>query len=425
MTRLLNESFIPILLVISSIFLVIFYSNYVADLDADQVTVIEIPSAAIQQGADQELIVEEELFTQVEKLRVDDPVYSDAYQLIRNKQWQKAEKSYLELINLYDTSQARTELGYIYFKLDDYENAADQLVKALNKKTVYLPAYYYRAKNWGKMKSYEAAALDYLTYIKYFPGDFSAHFNLAMIRLKQQQYERAIASFKTASELAPGRKKSKALYFLGKSYQSLGPDSYLDAAQAYQQSIRIFPGNIKPRIGLASLLPDTEQGREEAENIYQQVLLLKPNYSQAHFLLAGIHSRQGNQREAIVAYAKAIEFNPSHIAARFNLGLILLDKKKWSEAADQFQAIMNINPQHARACFNLGRANYRLKNYDQALKNYKTALSLKNGDYPEVAINLGLIYSAKKDYETAIEVYKEALKKHNNSIPSCICTGLV
>ena len=75
--------------------------------------------------------------------------------------------------------------------------------------------------------------------------------------------------------------------------RSLGTKYYAQAEDAYQRSIRVFPGNIKPRMGLASLLPDNEQGRLEAEEIYQQVLQLKPNYSPAYFLLASIYSQSG------------------------------------------------------------------------------------------------------------------------------------
>lgn len=415
MIRLLRESFIPVLLVIAGIFLLVFYSNYIADIDADQVTVIEIPATSIQQTEDAEYDVDEESFSQVELLRVDDPVYKDASLLIRSKQWQQAEQAYLELIDKHDSSQARTDLGFIYYKQTAYEKAATQFVEALNKEPIYIAAYFYRAKTWRKMDNYAAAAADYLAYIRHFSTHYSAHFNLGMVRLKQKKYQLAVQSFENASQLAPGRKKSKALYFLGKSYQKMGESYFAQATEAYQRSIRISPANIKPRMGLASLLPDNELGWTEAEEIYQQVLQLKPNYSQAYFLLANIYNNQARQREVIAAYQKTIEFNPSYITARYKLGLLLLEKEKWREAADQFNAIVNLDPSRARAHFNLGRANYRLKYYDQALMNYQTALRLRDGDYPEVAINLGLIYSAKKDYAKAIEIYNAALKKNRRS----------
>lgn len=415
MTRLLKESFIPILLVIGGIFLLVFYSHYVADIDADQVTIIEIPSLAVQTSDEQEIVLDEESFAQVEKLRSDDPIYREAYQLIKNKQWQQAEQLYLDLIQDHDTSQGRTDLGFIYYKQADYKNAVSQFTRAIKQEPVFLPAYYYRAKTLGKMKSYDESAGDYLVYIKHFTADFSAHMNLGLVRLKQQQYQQAVPAFTEASELAPGRKKSKALYLLGKSYQKSGIDYYHLAAKSYQSSIRVFPGNIKPRMGLASLAENTEQGRNEAVELYKQVLQLKPNHSAAYFALAAIYSAQGESRAVKEAYSKAIEYNPSHIPARFNLGLIYLREKKWREAADQFQAIINFDPEHARAYFNLGRSNYRLQYYDQALKNYQTALELRKGDYPEVIVNIGLIYSAKKDYEKAIEYYSSALQKNKSS----------
>lgn len=414
MTRILNESFIPVLLVFIAIFVLVFYSNYLADIDAEAITVIEIPSVSTLQSEDDDVAIEES-FSQVEKLRAIDPVYIDAYEIIKNKQWGLAEKEYLLLINKHDTSQARTELGYIYYKQNKYKQADIQLKKALKLTPIYIAANFYHAKTLKKLEMYDEAEKSYLKYIKHFPIHFSAHFNVGMIQLKQENYLKAVASFKTASSLAPGKSKSKAMYYLGKSYQKLGAGYYGKALEAYQSSIRVFPGNVKPRMGVASLLSDDEEGRNKAEKLYLQIIDLKANYSPAYLMLAGIYKEQGRFRDAVSFYTKAIEYNPSNNAARYNYGLMLLDQKNWTEAADQFHSVTRSDAQHAKAYFNLGRANYRLKFYTQALDAYQQALKLKNNDYPEVMVNMGLVYSAKKDYAKAIELYKKALSKNIKS----------
>jgi len=412
MTRLFKESFIPVLMVVGGIFLLVVYSHYVADLDADEVTIIEIPAVSLQQLESESLLADDETFIQVEKQRQDDPHYRQAYQLIKDKQWQQAKTVYLELIKQYGTSQAYTDLGYIYYKSGEYSEALNAFTQALESSPVFIAAYFYRAKTLRKLEKYESSVKDYQTYIQHFPSHFFAHFNLGLLRLKQDDYTQAVASFNQASQLAPGRKKSKALLFLGRAYQKMGKEYFAQAQQAYQTSIRVFPGNIKPRMAMASLLPQTEQGYSEALEIYQQVIQLKPNHAPAHFSMAVIYGEQGKTLDALRAYTRAIEFNPSHSAARYNLGLIFLQQNKWQLAADQFHAVIKTNSQHAKAHFNLGRSNYRLKHYDQALLNYQAALDLKQGDYPEVVVNQGLIYSAKKEYSTAISLYRKALAKN-------------
>ena len=415
MTRLLKESFIPVLLVIGAIFVLVFYSHYYAGLNADEVTVIEIPAVSLQKLEEESQLADDETFSQVEKLRHDDPVYREAYQLIKDKQWLQAKESYLRLIKQHATSQAYTDLGYIYYKMGEYPKALNTFTQALDPGPVFIAAYFYRAKTLRRLDEYESSAKDYQTYIKHFPSHFFAQFNLGLLRFKQEDYEQAVVTFKQASQLAPGRKKSKALVFLGRAYQKMGAAFYPQAQQAYTDAIRVYPGNIKPRMAMASLLPDTENGRSEASEIYQQVLKLKPNHAPAFFALAVIYAQQGKSTEALNAYAQAIEFDPSHSSARYNMGLIYLQHKKWQLAADQFFSIIKTNPKHARAHFNLGRSNYRLKHYAQALLNYQAALDLKKGDYPEVVVNQGLIYSAKKDYLTAIKFYKKALRKTPSS----------
>ena len=420
MKRLLKESFIPVLLVFASIFLLVYYSHYIADLDAEQVTVIEIPAQLAKQDTDQgdesdNETSEADEMKQIAVMRVDDPESQHAYALLKNNQWKMAEKSYLDLLKTHDSSQVRADLAYIYYIQKKYEPALQQVKSALEKKPVYLAAYYYRAKIHSRLKNYVKAENDYLFFIKQMPQHYYAHFNLGLIKYKQKNFKQAIEFFKLSSTLAPGKNKSKALNYLAKSYKKLGKGFYPQARQAYQASIRVAPGEVKSRLGIASLLPDTAQGRSDAKEIYNLILNLKPNESRAHSRLASIYKQQGKYQEAKNFYEKAIEFNPSSSSSRYNLGLLLLKRKKWQGAIDQFQAVARMNPAHAKAYFNLGRAHYRLKNYQQALTHYQKALDIKGGDYPEVAINIGLIHSAKKEYEKAINTYKAALKKDAKS----------
>jgi len=416
----LRESFIPVLLVIAGIFLLVYYSNYVADLDAEQVTVIEISSYTAQQADDQNDVMvvdvsEDEENNQIAIMRTDQAEFARAYDLLKAKQWLAAEQVYQDVLKNVESSQARADLAYVYYKMEKYKQALQQLNLALDTKPVYLAVYYYRAKIYAKMSRYDEAEKDYEFFIKRFPQHYYAHFRLGVIKFNRDKHEESVEIFSRAAELASGKNKSKALYYLGKNYQRLGEKFYPEARAAYDASIRIAPAEVNPRMGIASLLPDNEQGRIEAEEIYDQVLKLKPNAPRAYSRLAAIYKKQGRKQEAQAAYEKAVEFNPSYVSARYNLGLLLLAKKKWQEALDQFQAVVNIDANNARAFFNLGRAHYRLKNYEHALSHYQKALTLRKGDYPEVAINLGLIYSAKKEYQKAIDIYKEALLKDPES----------
>ena len=416
MTRLLKESFVPVLLVITAIFLLVYYSHYVADLDAEQVTVIEIPAQiTLQSDEPTDESLEDEEMDHLTIMRVEENESNQAYTFVKNKQWQMAEKAYLELLKSHDSSQARADLAYVYYKKKSYNKALQQLEIALTKKPVYLAAYYYRAKTYSRLERLGDAEKDYLFFIQKLPGHYYARFNLGLIKYNQKHYTQATEIFKLASTLSPGKNKSKALNYLAKGYKHMGEEFYPQARKSFESSIRISPGEVDPRLGIASLLPDTKQGRAEAEEIYEQILNLKPNEPRAHSRLASIYKKQGLYQEAQAAYEKAIEFNPSYISARYNLGLLLLKKKKWQEAIDQFQAITIVDSSHAKAYFNLGRANFRLNNYEQALTYYQKALDIQKGNYPEVAINIGSIYSAKKDYDKAISIYRSALIKDPKS----------
>ena len=78
MKKMLKESFIPVLLVIMGIFLLVYYSHYIANIDAEEVMVIVVPAQLMKQGTDLGDVPsndasEDEEMRQVTVLRLDKP----------------------------------------------------------------------------------------------------------------------------------------------------------------------------------------------------------------------------------------------------------------------------------------------------------------------------------------------------------------
>ena len=339
-----------------------------------------------------------------------DPLYREAARLMTEKKWDEAEKRYRAILARGATSQTHNDLGVLYYHKGDRQKALEEFNRALRTKPAYPRAYFNRGLVYSQTGRYAEAVKDYEALIARMPHHFEAHYNLGVALTRLKDYRKAAAVLEKASEKAAGERKARALYNLGIAYRSLGPDKKEQARKSFEAAIRLKPDSIEPRFGLASLEPNTPAGRKRAQAQIDKALELKPNYPPAYFNLGLMQTSFGDRKAAEDAYRKAIQYNPEYAKARYNLGLLLLADKRWAEARAEFQWILKRDPLHAESRFNLGRAAYGEKDHDGALREYRKALDLRRGDYPEAHLNIGLVRVARKEYAEAVAGYRKAIK---------------
>ncbi len=80
---------------------------------------------------------------------------------------------------------------------------------------------------------------------------------------------------------------------------------------------------------------------EEAEKIYQGLILLDHRNAYFHAVMGAIHQKRGHPIEAIMEYGQAIRINKTDVSAYVNRGEIYLRHKNYKKAAEDFrQAIL-------------------------------------------------------------------------------------
>ncbi len=409
--RLLRESFIPVTAIMVVLFLVIFFVQIKVTLDADKVTVVEIES--VFEGAEtdgQELGSEPAALQLSREEGEEEPWYQEAARLMDAQKWEEAEKVYLSILKKGENYQALNGLGVLYYRKGEMQKALDALARALSSGRAYSGAYFNRAVVFYSLGRYDDALRDYRALLEQNPHHYEANYNMGVTLLKMKDLYGAVEAFKAAADSTGGPRKANALYKAGAAYLHLGPGNDRLAREAFEQVIRVQPDNIPARIKLAEMEPDTPEGYERAMAGFEKILALRPHYAPAHFKAAMLKSARGKTREAIAAYGDAIRFNPEYRMARYNLGVLLLAEKRWAEARSQFEWIIKRDPNDERSRFNLGRASYGEKDFARAIEEYRKAIEIRNGDYPEAYVNIGRTYSAMKDYPKAVEAYKKAIK---------------
>lgn len=405
-----QESFVPVMLVVLAIFVSLLFVQYQVVQEADRAIVITIadnPNADTPDGEDGGDVSEEDV---VATPTSDDPERARIMQLIDRQQWDEAEQALQTRLASNPSSETLNDLGILYYRQNRYKQALDYLDRALAKKPIYSSVYFSRGLVLSKMDELKKAMADYRYLIKLEPFHFEAHYNLGLLQLRSKQYQAASQTFVKAVSLASGKRKARAYYNLGLAFHHLGADFADRARQAFNAAIRLQPDYTAPRFGLASLEPDNKEGQRRALKQYETVLRLRPNYAPAYFRMGLTYSALGDTKASITAYRQAIQHDPAYLKAHYNLGLKLIADQQWTEASQQFEWILERKPKHARSYFNLGRIANGKKDFTAALANYRKAIELRHGDYPEAMVNMGLIYVEQQQYNQAFAIYGDALR---------------
>jgi tetratricopeptide (TPR) repeat protein len=106
----------------------------------------------------------------------------------------------------------------------------------------------------------------------------------------------------------------------------------------------------------ALALDDDPASAAEAARLYQQAIVMEPEWAEAHINLGVARYHMGKLREAAEALVAALRLAPEHPIARFNLGCVLDESGSTAEAIRHFELALRAMPQHADAHFNLAAA---------------------------------------------------------------------
>ena len=98
-----------------------------------------------------------------------------------------------------------------------------------------------------------------------------------------------------------------------------------------------------------------------AQNLYNQVLKIDPNHTDANNNLGLIFQKLGENQKAIGCFEKAISINPNYTDAHNNLGTVFFELKEFEKAKNCYEKVIEINPSNLRVYNNLGKVFFKLK----------------------------------------------------------------
>jgi tetratricopeptide (TPR) repeat protein len=265
-----------------------------------------------------------------------------------------------------------------------------------------------------------------------YPNDERAHFNLGGYHFGQQEYAKAIAHYKRATEIAPDY--STAYNILGYAYRQ--NEAYNDAENAFKKYIELIPNDPNPYDSYAELL--LKMGRfDEAITQYNKALAIDPNFVNSYFGIAAALTYQGKAADAQAELQKITQKARSdgeRRTALFGQMVVAADSGKLDQALaeveKQYALGQKSNDVPAMAgdlqlkgniLLEMGRHDDAKQAYDQALKmttDSSLSKEVKDNAARVHHFNLARVAIAKKDLaaaKTETEAFRSAAESAKNA----------
>lgn len=192
-----------------------------------------------------------------------------------------------------------------------------------------------------------------------------------------------------------------------------------EAADLYQQILQIQPDHTDA-LHLLGLLAHQDGQHGLALELIERAIELAPEVVLYRSNIGPVYMALGRLEEARACYAEVIRRQPEYVEAHNNLGHLLDVLGQPDEAQAHFRKAIEIKPDYAEAHYNLGRQLRKQGRAAEAIACCREALRYKP-DFPDAHNNLGLLLAESGQLEEALQHYQAALvqqpqhaETHNN-----------
>ena len=243
----------------------------------------------------------------------------------------------------------------------------------------------------------------------------SAHAGRGVLLRGTNRYDEAVAAFRRAVALAPGR--ADLYEELAATY---GAQGRLDKAEAtYNTVVYRWPEYWVGYNALGVFYRDQGQF-EAAATQFRQAMNAAPHHFRPVNNLAVLYLRLGHFEKARTMFQRLIELRPNPVAYS-NLGTIYFQEGRYGDAARAFQDAIDLNDDDYRLWGNLADALYWSGTREEAESHYRKAARMaekerngRTGD-PRLLCHLSGYYAKLRQSEKALSLLNGALEQAPNA----------
>jgi tetratricopeptide (TPR) repeat protein len=195
-----------------------------------------------------------------------------------------------------------------------------------------------------------------------------------------QQFERAADALVQVQGVS--NENAEASYWLSRTYQALGAESYAQLEESFPNSWRAHQLRAE---GFA-----LRQDLDDALKEYQVALQLRPNEPALHEALGELYLDNHSDDEARSEFEKALAQDPSRARSLYLLGRLYVQNRENEKAVPYLERALGLQPDLSEASGLLGTAYVRLGQFANAIPKLQKAAPLDH--YGNVHYQLYLAY---------------------------------
>jgi protein O-GlcNAc transferase len=183
----------------------------------------------------------------------------------------------------------------------------------------------------------------------------------------------------------------------------------LDEAERIYQEL-ILQDTHQPQLYQLLAMLYHDQGRlEEARELLETLLLAQPDDINVHHTLGNVLCDLRRYDDAEPHLLKAYQSNPDDTAVSVDLGILLQHQNKGLEAKALYESILQKSPEFAEVWNNLGNVNRHMGLQEEAIDAFEFALGYQP-QFIEAYLNLSSLYQELNELAKALACCLQGLK---------------
>jgi tetratricopeptide (TPR) repeat protein len=303
------------------------------------------------------------------------------------------------------------------FKSGKYVEAAAQFQEFVDQSPTYDFGYYMLGLSFIQMGKLDEAEANFKKALELNADKFEYHHGLATACFQRKQYDKAIASLRTAEALATDSGTKYRLYKL-RGFSYAGLEKWADAIEDLENARKIkSSAAVLDRLGQAYY---SLGHYDKAAPVLRAALKEQPDNAADLNRLAnslinlGAEAKSDAQKDTFYKEALSVasnyqRINPGSYEAYNLVGRAALGSKDYPKAQKAFETVLEKKPDYCYAMVNLGKVHIAMKEWAEAEAVLKRGAKCA----PRMAViheSLGFVVQKQKRLDEAIEHYEAAIK---------------
>jgi tetratricopeptide (TPR) repeat protein len=242
-----------------------------------------------------------------------------------------------------------------------------------------------------------------------FDGDSaSLKLRIAVQYIKLNDFDRAVELLDKIADEEPVNLDAYLLLILLYSERGQEKESNQQYEEMLSKLYKEKPDNLRIAESLAQF-KFHKQDYQSALKIYENILKVDPDYTDAYFWIGYLHEETGKRSHAMDYWRKTLELDPDHSDALNSLGYVYAEEgTNLDEAEVLVKHALEIKPDSPAYLDSLGWVYFKKKDFLKAKEYIEKASSLLKD--PVILDHLGDVYYALGNFSKAGQLWQQVLE---------------